>query len=405
MDNISITDLQYLAKSGMMQSEEVLAVVMKTKIAQVKSVHKYAITPPKREKGRWQTSFRKPDGTRINVRGNSEEDLLLKLFPMYFNGTHIDKMTLRMVFDEWLDYKSGLSSPNTIKRHKQHYAKYVAPSKLDQMELREIDDLCIEMECNRIVREFNLSNKEWVNLKTVINGCFEYARKKKYILENPMALLKISVKFRQVNKKTGTTETFNTEELVALNRYLDEKFGETHDVAFLAVKLNLLIGLRVGELGALKWEDIVEECSLHVVREEIRNQETNEVYVVPHTKTNTDRYVFLTQTALKILQRIPRTGVFLFERNGERVTERQINYILEKYAERSGTRTKSSHKMRKTYASVLSAAGVPLDEIRAQLGHSSLKTTLGYIYNPFTESHTHKLIESAFNSAGIENSD
>ena len=74
-------------------------------------------------------------------------------------------------------------------------------------------------------------------------------------------------------------------------------FSKTHDTAFLAVKLNLLIGLRVGELVALKWEDIVEECSLHVVREEIRNQETSEVFVVPHTKTNTDRYVLLTQAA------------------------------------------------------------------------------------------------------------
>lgn len=30
-------------------------------------------------------------------------------------------------------------------------------------------------ECNRIVKDFNLSNKEWVNLKTILNGMFEYA--------------------------------------------------------------------------------------------------------------------------------------------------------------------------------------------------------------------------------------
>ena len=184
---VDLTDLQFLTKSGMIQNDEVLALVMKAKVTQVKSVHRYAITPPKREGERWQTSFKKVDGTRINIRGNSEEDLLLKLYPLYFNGTHIDKMTFRNVFDEWIEYKSGLSSPNTVKRHRQHYAKYVAPSKLDRMELRKIDDLCIEVECNRIVREFNLSNKEWVNLKTVINGCFEYAVKKKYVSSNPMS--------------------------------------------------------------------------------------------------------------------------------------------------------------------------------------------------------------------------
>lgn len=51
--------------------------------------------------------------------------------------------------------------------------------------------------------------------------------------------------------------------------------------------------------------------------------------------------------------------------------------------------------MRKTYASRLNANGVPLDAIREQLGHSSLSSTLGYIYNPLTEKETYKLIAKA----------
>ena len=69
--------------------------------------------------------------------------------------------------------------------------------------------------------------------------------------------------------------------------------------------------------------------------------------------------------------------------------------VLEKYAERNGQKTKSTHKMRKTYASKLNANGVPLDCIREQLGHSRLSTTLGYIYNPLTEQQTYDLITSA----------
>ena len=69
--------------------------------------------------------------------------------------------------------------------------------------------------------------------------------------------------------------------------------------------------------------------------------------------------------------------------------------VLEKYAERQGVRTKSTHKMRKTYASLLSANGVPLDAIREQLGHSDLQTTLSYIYNPLTDAETADLISKA----------
>ncbi|MBP9997003.1 MAG: site-specific integrase, partial [Lachnospiraceae bacterium] len=58
-------------------------------------------------------------------------------------------------------------------------------------------------------------------------------------------------------------------------------------------------------------------------------------------------------------------------------------------------KTKSSHKMRKTYASLLNANGVPIDAIREQLGHSNLSTTYGYIYNPLTEAETYDLIAGA----------
>ena len=51
--------------------------------------------------------------------------------------------------------------------------------------------------------------------------------------------------------------------------------------------------------------------------------------------------------------------------------------------------------MRKTYASMLNAKGVPIDAIRELLGHSNLSTTYGYIYNPLTETETYDLVKMA----------
>ena len=158
-----------------------------------------------------------------------------------------------------------------------------------------------------------------------------------------------------------------------------------------------MIGLRVGELVALRWGDI-EDRQLHVVREEVRNQTNNTVSVADHIKTNTDRYVYLIPEALDILDHLPREGEYIFMRNGERLTSRKINYVLEKYAERNGLKTKSSHKIRKTYASMCNANGVPIDFIREQLGHSSLSTTYGYIYNPLTEEESYKALTRALST-------
>lgn len=389
--------LSAITADDIINTDNVLDIIMTAKKEKLLSqMHPYKITEPKSENGRWQTYYKDADGERKILRAQTKDALLEKLIPIYFQESHLDKYNFSDLFLEWLEYKKTVTdSPNTIKRHEQHYRRYFEKSQLHTMPVRQIDTLLLESECNRLVKEYSMSRKEWNNVKTILIGCFEYAVRKKYITDNPMNDVKILVKYRQVVKKTGKTETYNTEELESLNKYLDKMYAETEDTVFLAVKINFLLGLRVGELVALKWEDCKEQSHLHVVREEVRNQETNLYDVVEHTKTNRDRYVILVPKAVAILEKIPKQGSYIFMRDGERITARQIAYVLEKFAERQGMTTKSTHKMRKTYASNLNANGVPLDCIREMLGHSSLSTTLGYIYNPLTESETYNLITKA----------
>ena len=388
--------LKNVVESGIIDIDSVLDMYMSNKREQVKKIHPYALTPPTADNGRWQTCYKDENGKRKNIKAQTQEELLDKLIPIYFSKSHIDKLTFYGLYEEWLEYKKTCTeSPNTILRHKQHYRKYLEDSVLHEMGIKRIDELLLEKECNRIVKEFKLSRKEWTNLKTILLGMFTYAYKKKYLTENLMEKVTITVKFRQIQKKTGQTETYNTDELKHLIQYLDGMYAETGDVVFLAVKLNFLLGLRVGELVALCWEDWCDDNHLHIVREEIRDQEQNIYYIVDHTKTHTDRFVVVVPKAKAILSQIDRQGKYIFMRDGERITARQVAYVLEKYAERQGVQTKSTHKMRKTYASNLATSGVPLDSIRELLGHNNLNTTLGYIYNPLTEAETFNLIVNA----------
>ena len=381
---------------GILDIDSVQETIMASKREQVKKLHPYAITPPAKDGGRWQTWYKDFCGNRKNFKAQTEAELLDKLIPLYLDQMNLDKTTFYDLFLEWLEYKKTITdSPNTILRHQQHYKKYLQKTSLHKKNLSKISELQLEEECNRIVKENNLSRKEWTNLKTVLKGMYYYAVRKGYIKENLMDKVQIHVKFRQIVKKTGKTETYNTEELQLLNQYLDEMYTETEDIAFLAVKLNFLLGLRVGELVALKPTDFDGENHLHIVREEVRNQATNEYSVADHTKTNEDRFVVVVPKAKALLAKIKSQGEYLFMRDGERLTSRQIAYVLEKFAERQGLKTKSTHKMRKTYASNLSSNGVPLDAIREQLGHASLNTTLSYIFNPLTEQETYHLMVKA----------
>lgn len=398
-NNISAHDnslLNYAYNEGIIDMDSVQESYMATKRESIRKNHNYTITPPSDTNPRWQTYYKGADGKRKLLRAQTEVELINKLIPLYYSNSYIEKLTFEDLFKEWLEYKKEtVNSTNTITRYEQRYKKFFSSSPLNKMNVGNISDLQLERECNQIVRNNNLSSKEWTNAKTIINGMFHYAVRRHYLDTNPVDNIEINVKFRQVNKKTGKTQTYNTDELAELNAYLDKMYAETGDSSFMAVKFNFLVGLRVGELVSLKWEDISEEHHIHIVREEVRNQKTNVCSVVEHTKTNSDRYVILVPKAENILSKLSRESEYIFTRDGARLTSRQINYVLEKYAERNGHITKSSHKMRKTYASMLNAKGVPIDAIREQLGHSNLSTTYGYIYNPLTEKETYDLIAGA----------
>ena len=82
-------------------------------------------------------------------------------------------------------------------------------------------------------------------------------------------------------------------------------------------------------------------------------------------------------------------------REGDLIYVKSIDRLGRNYAQRKGVKTKSSHKIRKTFASNLNASGVPIDSIREVLGHSNLSTTYNYIFNPLTEKETYDLIAKA----------
>lgn len=236
---------------------------MASKRDKVRKLHPYSITPPAKENGRWQTYYKGADKKRKLIQAYSEAELLDKLIPLYLSETHIDKLTFNGLFLEWIEYKKTVTeSSNTMKRYIQHYNRYFGASVLQNKKIKVLDEILLETECNRIVKENNLPRKEWTNIKTILNGMFRYAIRKKYIEENLADKIVISVKFRQVVKKTGKTETYNSDELADLNKYLDSMYAETEDTVYLAVKLNFLIGLRVGELVALRWKNMpnVREC-------------------------------------------------------------------------------------------------------------------------------------------------
>lgn len=394
-------------------AETVLVEYMKkAQLELIKKAHPYKITPPKKEGGRWQTYVKdlSQASARKQIKAPSEDALYEALAEYYLTGE-----TFCELFCEWLNYLDGYGKTGgTLQRHEQRYDKYFASSKIADMSIRNVNILTLEAECNRIVTDFNLTRHEWQQAKTILIGVFKYAVKKGMIAKTPMEQVEIGVKCKQVNKKSSETQVYQTDEFNDLTAYLETKYTETEDDSFLAILFGLYTGVRVGELAALQFGDI-EDKKLHIVREETRRKTKvngkweSTCVVVPHTKTDYDRFVTLLPQAFDVLRRLwekhPRhkPSDYLFTRDGERLRERQLAYVLEKFSERKGKRTKSTHKMRKTYASRLVACGVPIEHVRQELGHRYLSSTYDYIFNPFTSDETYELMTKAFSKNPVLN--
>ena len=408
--------LKYALNNGMIDLDEVSEKANMKLIEKVDKIHKFKITKLNgKNDQRWQTyvlDSTKKNGRKI-LKAVEKKELYNKLAEFYnIIDTVEPSKTMEEVFLKWIPYKRSITnSENTIQRHINHWKKYFSGMSIVKKSMTNIDVMLLESWANTLIKDHNLTRKEWQNLKTIINGIWSYAFRTGIIKINPWESVKITVRFKQVNKKTPEEEVFIGDELDKIIIKCNEYYELTKNEVYLAVIFNFYCGLRVGELTGLKFKDIdFENNHISVEREVVQNILQNadgsknyDWEIVEHTKTYNHRFIPLIPKAKDILLKIINErgkGIdnnnFLFMRNGSYLNKEQVNQSLWRVCEACGVEKKSSHKIRKTFASKLNANGVPIDEIRVLLGHTNTMTTLGYIYNPLPKDRTLQMIEDSF---------
>lgn len=235
----------------------------------------------------------------------------------------------------------------------------------------------------------------------------DYAVDSGIINVNPFSLVKVDGKrlFRKTKKKPDATQVFSKEEVNQISIMAWDDFHNNirlkHRLAPLAILFQFQTGLRIGELCAVRYEDIEKNDYIHIQR--MYRKETDEI--VEHTKTACgDRMVLLTATAKKILEATRdhqiksggNSNEYIFSDNGKPLSTRSVEYLYKKYCNQVGTVYKSSHKSRKTYISALIDGQVNLNTIREMVGHADERTTLNsYCFDRSTDIEKVNLITNA----------
>jgi len=122
------------------------------------------------------------------------------------------------------------------------------------------------------------------------------------------------------------------------------------------------LGLRISELSSLKLDDISDEW----VRVLGKGNKQRDLPLISSTKKILDEYL----SAFVLKQ-------FLFEKNGEKLSENSLRYIVTKVFRKVGIKV-TPHQLRHSYATSLLNSGAPIVDVSELLGHSSMATTQIY---------------------------
>jgi integrase/recombinase XerD len=130
-------------------------------------------------------------------------------------------------------------------------------------------------------------------------------------------------------------------------------------------------GLRVSELVGLSWADVIERDT--------------QIQLSVTGKGGRVRQVLLPESVSTAILALRNDGgandpVFA-ARHGGPLSERAVNYMIKRAAERAGiTGTVSPHWLRHAHGSHALDRGATLAEVQTTLGHANVATTSGYLH-------------------------
>ena len=312
--------------------------------------------------------------------------------------------TLKTIYPEYLDCRKIEVANTTWKKDVYNFNTYIENSKLGDTPLPNIsleDGYTFLDFCKSLYP--GMKRKYWNCIRGTLNSMFQYAIDRLYISNNPIHNLKPKKDFFAPATKTKDSDTvFSQSEMVAVTQLAEKDCESTGKAEPLGIIVLFNLGLRDGELCALRWRDIEfyrGKAYIHIQREMVAHiDDTGAAHgfeVLSHCKSEAgDRRIQLNDKAIDTFNRIklinkantlPTTDddyIFLRHYKGaiKFCTPRSYDPRLRKYCRQAGmTVIKSPHDIRRTVLTNLYNVGMPLKKIQIFAGHSSLQQTMDYI--------------------------
>lgn len=277
--------------------------------------------------------------------------------------------------DEWLLLNRSRVKPSTYVKYCGILEKHIKP-KLGGCLVQALSSVIIEQFGHELLFEEELAPKTVKDILTMLHSIIKYTAR-----QFPDTFPSVEIIYPKIPKKEMRVLT--REEQTRLVQYLLNDM----DGCKFGVLLALLTGMRIGEVCALRWENIsLTEQTIKVrsTMQRLRDfDDTNAnrtKIVISDPKSETSvRVIPLTEYAARLCktqQCGKRDAFVLTGESGRYIEPRTLQYRLEHYTADCGLEGVHFHTLRHTFATRCVEVDFEIKSLSEILGHSSPRITL-----------------------------
>lgn len=341
---------------------------------------------------RYVVRYRLADGSERKRSFNTLQaarEFVTEVEGQKITGALVDPQKGRTTYAKWWDEYQVLTKgelrPSSVARDESYYRSLIAPTFAD-VQLRDIDELL----CGQWSASLKESGKAPATInkaQQILNKTLKRAVEKKRIASNPAACLK--------------NLTIPDEEARFLSPIEVEKLAGAIEPRYRSlVLLGAYCGLRIGELAALKWENVDLLKRRVTVEATVVDLHGHATVGPPKTKAS-KRSVPIPRAVAKELEALMESAHSEFVFTGpEGSMLRPNNFRRRSWSSavtKAGLEGLTPHGMRHTAVALWIASGATPKEIAARAGHRSVVTVLdryGHLFD-----HSEDAVTDALDAA------
>lgn len=324
-----------------------------------------------RYEGRIKNGYREDGKVKYrSVYGCSLDEVRGKMAKIHGQPQNKSGMTVKSLFCEWLEAICARVKESTVANYRMKAEKHLLPA-FGQLDCCEVTPHMVQEFISEKLKS-GLSARYVSDIVVLLKSLFKYAERTYQIIDRITYVV-------MPKKQRPEIHILDNSQQKILEKYLIHAKDNTS----FGIMLTLYTGLRIGELCALKWEDIDLKKRTLTVRHTLqrisspREHDKTQLVITEPKSFSSQRTIPLPDCIIAMLKKFRnKPHTFILSGTEKPIEPRTMQYRFSAILKNVNLPSVHFHSLRHLFASNCIALGFDVKALSEMLGHSSVQFTL-----------------------------